>query len=205
MVNERFVLTGSYFTVKGRRDFKVCICILMSMEVPKNIVTNLDKIIYDFIWKRKTHYLRKYILNNSKEFGGLEVLHFTDLNKVFKIKWIIEYIKNKDTVWHIFPNFMFNSLGGINFLLKLNFSVDKIPIKLASFHKQALLAWQLVYKNNFTPHWYFLWNNRDILHKKNLSLISHGMTMEYLPLVSCLMNMVYFCHIQNFFKNFKFL
>ncbi len=94
---------------------------------------------------------------------GLEVLNFTDLNEVFKIKWIIEYIKNKDTVWHIFPNFIFNYLGGIHFLLKCNFSVDKIPIKLASFHKQALLAWQLVYKHNFTPHLYFPWNNRDIL------------------------------------------
>ncbi len=134
---------------------------------------------------------------------GLEVLNFTDLNEVFKIKWIIEYIKNKDTVWHIFPNFIFNSLGGIHFLLKRNFSVDKIPIKLASFHKQALLAWQLVYKHNFTPHWHFPWNNRDILFKKNLSLISHGMTMEYLPLVSCLMNMVCFCHIQNFLKKLK--
>ncbi len=134
---------------------------------------------------------------------GLEVLNFTDLNEVFKIKWIIEYIKNKDTVWHIFPNFIFNSLGGIHFLLKCNFSVDKMPIKLASFHKQALLAWQLVYKHNFTPHLHFPWNNRDILFKINLFLISHGMTMEYLPLVSCLMNMVCFCHIQNFLKKLK--
>ncbi len=86
---------------------------------------------------------------------GLEVLNFTDLNEVFKIKWIIEYIQNKDTVWHIFPNFIFNSLGGIHFLLKRNLSVDKISIKLASFHKQTLLAWQLVYKHNFTPHRHF--------------------------------------------------
>ncbi len=113
--------------------------------------------------EKKTHYLRKDILNNSKECVGLEVLNLTDLNEVFKIKWIIEYIKNKDTVWHIFPNFIFNYLGGIHFLLKCNFSVDKIPIKLASFHKQALLAWQLVYKHNFTPHLHFPWNNRDIL------------------------------------------
>ncbi len=42
----------------------------MSMEAPKNVVKDLDKILYDFIWKRKTHYLWKYILNNSKELGG---------------------------------------------------------------------------------------------------------------------------------------
>ncbi len=81
----------------------------MSMEAPKNDVKDLGMILYDFIWKRKTHYLQKYIWNNSKEFGGLELLHFTDLNEIFKIKWIIEYIKNKDTVWHIFPNFILNS------------------------------------------------------------------------------------------------
>ncbi len=46
--------------------------VLMSMEVPKNIVTNLDKIIYDFIWKRKTHYLRKYILIIVKNLGVLK-------------------------------------------------------------------------------------------------------------------------------------
>ncbi len=99
--------------------------VTMSMEAPKNVVKDLGMILYDFIWKRKTHYLQKYIWNNCKEFGGLEVLHFTDFNEIFKIKWIIEYIKNKDTVWHIFPNFIFNYLGGINFLLKCNFSVDK--------------------------------------------------------------------------------
>ncbi len=132
-----------------------------SVYVLMNVVKDLDKILYDFIWKRKTHYLRKDLLNNRKEFGGLEVFNLTDLNEVFKIKWIIEYIKNKDTLWHIFPNFIFNSLGGIHFLLKSHFSVDKIPIKLASFHKQALLAWQLVYKHNFTAHRYFLWNNTN--------------------------------------------
>ncbi len=56
----------------------------MSLEVPKNVVKDLDKIIYDFIVKRKNHYLRKYILNNSKEFGGLEVLNFTTSTRYLK-------------------------------------------------------------------------------------------------------------------------
>ncbi len=77
----------------------------------------------------------------------------------------VVYITSKDTAWHIFPNFIFNYLGGINSLLKCIYSIDKIPIKLLSFHKQALLAWQLIHKHNFTLFWYFLSNNRDILHK----------------------------------------
>lgn len=43
----------------------------------------------------------KDIVNNSKDDGGLEVLKFTDLGDVLKIKWITE-LKNKG--WNI-PNY----------------------------------------------------------------------------------------------------
>jgi len=66
--------------------------ISMSADVPNNVLNELDKNLYDFIWRKKIHYLRKDILNNNRDFGGLEVLNYTDL-KVFKIKWIIEFIK----------------------------------------------------------------------------------------------------------------
>ncbi|KPP57291.1 hypothetical protein Z043_125005, partial [Scleropages formosus] len=42
---------------------------------------------------------------------------------------------------------------------------NKIPIKLSNFHKRVLLIWTLVYKHNFSPHKYVMWNNRDILYK----------------------------------------
>ncbi len=57
------------------------------VSMPKNVVKDLDKILYDFIWKRKTHYLWKYILNNSKELGGLEVFIW------FYIVYCILYIE----------------------------------------------------------------------------------------------------------------
>jgi len=37
----------------------------------------------------------------------------------------------------------FQQLGDLSFLLKCNFSIEKIPFKLAKFHKQALMAWTL--------------------------------------------------------------
>ena len=29
-----------------------------------------------------------------------------------------------------------------------------------------LLSWTLIYRHNFSPHRYYIWNNRDILYKK---------------------------------------
>ncbi len=80
------------------------------------------------------------------------LLDYTTLNDTFQIKWLIEFIKNRESPWNAFANFIFNTPGGIDFLLKCNFSVDKIPVKLDSFHRQALLAWKMVYKLNFSPH-----------------------------------------------------
>lgn len=55
--------------------------------------------------------------------------------------------------------------GGLNFLLTCDFKCTKLPIKLSNFHKQALNAWKLVYKHNFSPHSCVIWNNQYILFK----------------------------------------
>ncbi len=51
------------------------------------------------------------------------------------MKWLIVFVKNREIPWNAFPNYIFNTLGGIDFLLKCNFSVDKIPVKWAGFHR----------------------------------------------------------------------
>ena len=38
---------------------------------------------------------------------------------------------------------------------------------MSSFHRQAFLSWSLIFKHNFSPHKYYIWNNKDILFKHN--------------------------------------
>ena len=38
-------------------------------------------------------------------------------------------------------------------------------IKLSNFHKQALLAWKLIYKHSFSPTSLYIWNNENIFYK----------------------------------------
>ncbi len=58
---------------------------------------------------------------------------------------------------------MFDSLGGIDFLLRCDFEPLKLSCKLSSFHSHVLLYWKLLYKHNFSPHSCSLWNNKYIL------------------------------------------
>ncbi|KAI2663184.1 (S)-phenoxypropionate/alpha-ketoglutarate-dioxygenase [Labeo rohita] len=60
---------------------------------------------------------------------------------------------------------MFDSFGGIDFLLSCDFEPSKLKCKLSSFHSQVLLYWKLIYKHNFSPHSCSLWNNKCILIK----------------------------------------
>ncbi len=148
--------------------------------------------------------MRKEILCNSKDNGGLDVLNYATLNNVFKINWITQYLKKKDNMWHTFPNFLFKSVGGLEFLLKCNYCIDKIPVKLARFHQQALMAWVLAYKHNFSPRRYYIWNNKYILYKHK-SLFLNVWFENNIFLISQLMNSdgVLLSHTQSFLTNLK--
>lgn len=137
----------------------------LSLDVSKDISNMVDRILFNFIWKNKTHYIRKSVIMNNYESGGLNFLDFSTLNNTFKINWIKQFIKNPSSTWNFIPAYIFNNLGGLNFLLMCNYNIGKIPIKLSNFHKQMLLSWSLIYKHNFSPHKYFIWNNKDICYK----------------------------------------
>jgi len=102
---------------------------------------------------------------NTIEKGGLNFLDFTTLNNTFKINWIKNFINKPASIWNLIPNAIFSKLGGLKFLLTCNYNIMKIPIKLSLFHRQMLLAWSLIFKHNFTPHSYTIWNNKNLLYK----------------------------------------
>ncbi len=89
------------------------------------------------------------------------MLSYDTLNIVFKIHF------------NSFPKYVFKQLGDLGFLLKCNYSIEKIPVKLAKFHKQAFMAWTLAYKHNFSPKRYHIWNNKDILYKNKSLYFDH--------------------------------
>ena len=102
---------------------------------------------------------------NQLSAGGINALDFSSLNHSFKVKWIKLFLKNPDSVWNFITAHVFNSLGGLDFLLRCNYNISKLPVKLSNFHSQLLLSWSMMYTHNFSPHKYFIWNNTDIKYK----------------------------------------
>ncbi|XDV33381.1 hypothetical protein PO909_003805 [Leuciscus waleckii] len=137
----------------------------ISLDLDRVICKRIDQLLCNFVWKNKTHYIKKSVLSNSFSNGGLNFVDFATLNNTFKINWLRNYLRNPFSIWNIIPEYVFSQLGGLSFLLMCNFSIEKIPVALCNFHKQALLAWSMIFKHNFSPTNYFIWNNKNICYK----------------------------------------
>ena len=75
------------------------------------------------------------------------------------------FLKNENSVWFHIPSYIFKELGGIKFLLKCDYDIRKLPIKLSAFYQQVLLYWKMIYKHNYSPHNTPLWNCRYVVFR----------------------------------------
>lgn len=137
-----------------------------SVDIPDQYIKKINKIQYDFIWNNKQHLIRKNDLVKPIEEGGLNVIDFDVMNGVIKLQWLKKFLIKKNSVWFSIPTFLFEKIGGIDFLLRCDFDPLKLPIKLSNYHKQVLLYWKMIYSHNFSPHSSSIWNNRFILYKR---------------------------------------
>uniref|UniRef100_A0A3B3BAV7 Reverse transcriptase domain-containing protein n=1 Tax=Oryzias melastigma TaxID=30732 RepID=A0A3B3BAV7_ORYME len=158
-----------------------------SLYVSNSTSKTVDKMLCNFIWRNRTHHIRKSVLMNDFTSGGLNFLDFSTLNMTFKIHWIRHFLKNSNSLWNFIPNYIFSQVGGLDFLLLCTYKPDKVPLKLSAYHKQMLLAWSMIYKHNFSPHRFYIWNNRYILYK-NQTIFIQQWFYNNIRLVSQLFN-----------------
>ena len=83
--------------------------------------------------KNKQHRLKKSIMCNSIDEGGIEKLDFSVLNQTFKVKWIKQCLDNDNSLWYFIPAHIFQKVGGSQFLFQCNYRIQNLPIKLLSW------------------------------------------------------------------------
>ncbi|XP_051811827.1 LINE-1 reverse transcriptase homolog isoform X1 [Acanthochromis polyacanthus] len=157
------------------------------LDVEPSVCKKVDQVLTNFVWKNKTHYVKKSVVLNPLDKGGLGLIDFASLNNTFKINWIRQHLANPTSIWNFIPHFVFSQIGGLKLILLCSYSIQKIPIKLSSFHKQVLLSWTLIFKHNFSPHKSYIWNNQHIVFK-NKSLYLENWCGNGILLISQLFN-----------------
>ncbi len=134
-----------------------------SLFISDNNIRKANSVIFQFLWRNKTHYLKRSQLVKEYKNGGLKALDFEALIGSFRMNWLKTFFACSNSMWFHIPRAIFGKLGGMDFLLRCDFDINKISLALSKFHSQILHFWKMIFTHNFTPHSSVLWNNRTIL------------------------------------------
>lgn len=144
-----------------------------SLSVHKDAIKAINQANFNYIWKGKTHYIKKSKMIRNYEEGGVRAIDFECIDGTIKTNWLKQFLNKKTQIWFHIPNNIFMKLGGIKFLLSCDYDLKTLPYKISSFHYQTLFYWKMIYKHNFSPHNIPIWNCRYILHNRKSLFIQN--------------------------------
>lgn len=123
-----------------------------SLYISSKNINKANSVIFQFLWRNKTHYIKRSRLVKEYDKGGIKAPEFESMVGTFRINWIKSCLSQPESMWFHIPRSLFEKIGGLDFILKCDFEVNRIPIKLSNFHKQILHFWKMIFTHNFSPH-----------------------------------------------------
>ncbi|XP_077863933.1 uncharacterized protein LOC144348547 [Saccoglossus kowalevskii] len=142
--------------------------LLSMVDVSKAKLREINKILYDFLW-RGLDRIARHTSIGCKMKGGLNMPDIFTVNKAIRIDWIRRYCDQSiKHPWKLFLDKMLKPLGGIHLLLKCNFNIDKLQHKITGFLHTMLKTWTDIKieipptKTNKIVNESIIWNNKNI-------------------------------------------
>ena len=108
------------------------------ISVNKEFVKDVNKIIFDFIWKGKDKVKRSALITGSDiEDGGLKAPHLESIIETQRVLCCKKLASNQPNNWKKIILHYLEPVGG-KFILCCDFDLKKLPIKLLAFYKECL-------------------------------------------------------------------
>lgn len=172
-----------------------------SLPLSAKNIKEVNTLIFNLIWKNK--HIKKADMIKNYEQGGIKAIDFETVNGVLKLSWLQSFLRCSEDIWFSLPRFIFKKLGGIYLLLKCDFTVNKLSVKLLAFHQQVLFYWKMIYKHNFSPHHIPLWNNRVILRRRKSVFMEGWMEKQIWSIFHMLEENGYLLKYEDFCRKYK--
>ena len=135
---------------------------------PKHIITELEEIIYKFIWRGKTHKVKKNVLIQDYGSGGCKMEDFQSTLQASQVNWVKRYLSNENGAWK-FTMEKCIGVKNLNILLRGNFDASLIS-HCTTFYKSVLHNWNNIkynhVKNNYFSNVFIYYNENICLNKK---------------------------------------
>ena len=94
------------------------------LDVPLTCIPTINTAIFQFIWKKKKDKIKRQVMYQNYDKGGIRVPNADVMAKSLRLAWISRLLSNDEEwsqVWKAIPNHFFDMYGGLNFLLRCNY------------------------------------------------------------------------------------
>ena len=102
----------------------------------KEIVKEVNKTIFNFIWKGKDKVKRSALISDVEN-GGLRAPHLESIIKAQRIMCCKKFANSQQSSWKIILLHYLRRIGG-RLLLSCNFNVENLPVTLPKFYAECL-------------------------------------------------------------------
>ena len=106
------------------------------ISVGKEVISEVNKLIFDFIWKGKDKVKRLTLINDIKD-GGLKAPHLESMIKSQRIMCSKKFASSELSSWKTLLSYYLKPVGG-KFILCCNFDLKKLLVKLLKFCEECL-------------------------------------------------------------------
>ena len=168
-------LTGKILIIKALALSKFSLLASL-MCVPKDIISKVNSAIYHFIWNGKTDKVKRILLEQDFENGGLRMLDFGTMIKGAKIKWITRYLSGERADWKLTFE-IFCGKENLNIFLRSNFDIEEISAFVPSYYVESIKWWSMIKLKENLNYEQFIWYNKRI---KNLEHVVYS-PVDFLP------------------------
>ncbi len=117
-------------------------------SIPKDAISSLDTVFYDFLWQGRDKIKRTEIIGNILE-GGIAMTDTLSFFEALKAAWIIRYFQSIEvnSQWSVLMKYYIDSFGKNNIILHMTFRNEKeFPYMntITPFYREVITAFNKV-------------------------------------------------------------
>ena len=185
----KLTLYGKICIIKSLLIPKI-IFVALLLPIPENMVKDVNKILYKFIWGN-TDRIKRRVLINKKVNGGLQMMDIESQFYSLKAAWMPRISMNQNLIWSKLATYFMEKIAPINVIKQMSFTeFEKLPCLKAipKFYREVICGISKAHKvetviNKNDLYRQILWGNNLFKVKNhclyNKTFINSGIIYVY--------------------------
>ena len=149
------------------------------LSCPKEIIKELDKLFFDFLWKGRPSKVKRSNVLNSIHEGGLDMLDVQTKVASLNINWFCKYLSDElNAGCKCMFDYWFEQIGGIKVIMNCKYSTKNanfLENKMPHFYYNLIMTFFLYRSCTFDSYRReMIWLNINVTYKKKCFFIGIG-------------------------------